>query len=56
MDNFAANLEEVKSNRPTFGDAYLSGWFSNYVCPCGEWFGPDGLEKASEHFYRGHYD
>ena len=53
MDNFAANLKEVK---PSFAQAYLSGWFSNYVCLCGEWFGPDGLEKAREHFYGGHYD
>jgi hypothetical protein len=56
MDNFAANLKEVNSDIPPFGAAYLSGWFSNYVCPCGEWFGSDGIAKAREHFNRGHYD
>lgn len=39
-----------------FGDAYLSGWFCNYYCPCGFWFGPDGLEEAAKHFYAGHYE
>lgn len=40
----------------TFTDAYLSGWFSNYICQCGFWFGPDGLENAKQHFEAGHYE
>lgn len=42
-----------KSN---FGQAYLSGWFCNYICPCGFYFGPDGIKEASIHFQMGHYD
>lgn len=38
-----------------FGDAYLSGWFCNLRCPCGERYGPDDLAKAAQHFYAGHY-
>ena len=36
-------------------DAYLAEWFSNYYCPCGAYFGPDGLELAFQHFRAGHY-
>lgn len=39
----------------TFAQAYLSGWFCNYQCPCGESYGPDDLAKAAEHFQAGHY-
>lgn len=38
-----------------FAEAYLSGWFSDYRCPCGERYGPDDLVKAAEHFNAGHY-
>lgn len=39
----------------TFADAYLSGLFSNLVCPCGATYTPDDLEKAKEHWDLGHY-
>lgn len=53
--------EEVEEGRAamsepiTFVQAYLSGWFCNYRCPCGFWFGPDGIKDALIHFNRGHY-
>lgn len=37
-------------------DAYLTGWFCNLRCPCGELYEPDDIVKTKEHWDAGHYN
>lgn len=53
----ACSLQTQEGRRGvSFAEAYLSGLFSNYICRCGFYFGPNGLEEAKKHWDMGHYE